>query len=127
MAEPWSIQALLGALKASRWVAVWSLVFTGAALITGMGTGLRSAIVAGGLGVLWFTVRLAIDETLFRRLASAPQELDQLDGALEKLGWIKPENKGRALGERIAGTLRLVRWQAGLTVAQGVLWLAVLA
>lgn len=124
MHERWSIQATLGLLKASRWVAAWSLAFTAAALLTGIEAGLRSAIVATGFGVLWFTARLSIDETLFLGLLAAPQELDRLDSALEGLGWVKPDARGRPLAVRMAGTQRLLRWQAGLTMAQGGLWLA---
>jgi len=70
------------------------------------------------LGVLRFAVRPVVDGRLFRRPPAAAQELGQLD-RVEGLGRVKPEKQKPPPNARLAGTMRRIRRQAGLSVAQG--------
>ncbi len=126
----WSLEIIVAVLRASRLLVWLSLLFTAVALTpwSGMATGwLRVAIVALGFGALWFGVRIAIDEHLFRRLLTldANRELDAFDESLARLGWAQPDKLGRPLGARIQGAMRLVWWLAALVVAQGLMAVSV--
>lgn len=122
----WSLETLVAVLRAGRFVALLSLLFTAAALSPWLGAApglLRGAIIVLGIGAIWYSVRMAIDERLFRRLLTLGphEELDSLDQALMALGMMKPDKAGRPMPARFQGALRLVRWQAGLTLTQGIL------
>ncbi|MEO1766730.1 hypothetical protein [Thiobacter aerophilum] len=121
---PWSLEIVVAMLRAARLVTWLSLLFTAAALTPWLGGApapLRGMIVILGIGAIWYGVRIAIDAHLFRRLQAAGPDtgLDALDQALTQLGWMKPDKLGRCMNARIQGALRLVRWQVGLTLAQG--------
>jgi hypothetical protein len=121
----WSLDVIVAVLRACHLVALLSLLFTGAALSPWMSAApglLRSMIVMLGLGTIWYGVRIIIDERLFRRLlVMGPRdELDTLDQALMDLSMMKPDKAGRPMHARMQGALRLVRRQAGLTLAQGI-------
>lgn len=123
---PWSLEIVVAVLRASRLVTWLSLLFTTAALSPWLGATPalpRGMIVALGIGATGYGVRIAVDAHLFDRLQELGPDgnLRALDQALTQLGWITPAKLGRPLGPRIQGALHLVRWQAGLTMAQGLL------
>ncbi len=74
------------------------------------------------LPVLYLGVRLEIDRSLFQRLAASQDangdDLAALDRALAELGWKAAEGATRPLAARVAGVIRLVKWQGGLVAAQ---------
>lgn len=131
-ATTWSVAAIIAVLRACRWVTACSLILTAAATCAWaqpsgwLHAALAATIIACGLGALWFGFRIEVDKNLFRHLQGQAQEsLHQMDEAFEKLGWMRHGLKGRSLAGRIDGAMKLVRRQIGLTLAQGLLWIAV--
>lgn len=120
----WSLEIVVAALRACRLLALLSLLFTAIALSPWLGATpvlQRAAILLLGLVALGFAVRVAIDEHLFRRMLETGPDLSALDAALGALGWLESGKAGRPLTLRFHGALRLARWQAGLTLLQGLL------
>ena len=79
-----------------------------------------------GLVELWFSGRVATDARLFHQLST---EVDGpnwpvLDAALTGLGLLPEAKAGRPAGPRIAGALRLLRYQAAALIVQCALVLA---
>ena len=66
---------------------------------------LASLILAVGLGIFYFALRIRIDITLFERWDSF--EISQLDNALSNIN--SKHQAGRALEERLQGSYRLFK------------------
>ena len=82
---------------------------------------LSGAALLAGLVELWFALRAGLDAALFEDAARNGPDWASLDAALVGTG-LMPEGKaGRPTEARIAGALRLPRWQAGALLAQCVL------
>jgi len=92
---------------------------------------LLASSVLIGVAELYLAIRVGFDAAVFQRMADAPAAPDfaKLDGALTVLGLLATGKAGRPLAQRTNGTCRLFRYQAGLAVAQIMLFLigAVLA
>ncbi len=111
--------------RLSRCLTVASLVGTvGVALLVGR-SGIAIILLLGavaltGLVELWFSVRVAIDARLFQSLSAEDDGPDwtALDAALTGLGLMPPGKAGRPPELRIAGALRLLRYQAAALAVQ---------
>lgn len=90
---------------------------------------LTLCVLCLGLASLWCTLRLHLDEQLFRDLARGRiATLESLDITLVKLGLIKnAPNSSRSLHDRLRGALSLLRRQAFCTVLQTVFMICLLA
>lgn len=129
--QAWQLQLALGACRAGRLLAAASLACTLFALYLStvsaepLARALGSLAILAVLPALYLAVRLEIDRRLFQRLATAQDangdDLVALDRALAELGWKAGEGTTRPLAARVAGVVRLVKWQGGLVAAQLVL------
>jgi hypothetical protein len=81
---------------------------------------LIGAAALTGLAELWFSVRVAIDARLFQSLSVEDDGPDwtALDAALTRLGLSPAAKAGRPPRLRIAGALRLLRYQAAALAVQ---------
>lgn len=81
-----------------------------------------------GLAEKYWAQRVAIDAELFSVLATKGNDLNstiqQLDTALNELGFTPATTQPRSLAERSHGALRLLRWQAICLGGQSMLVLA---
>ncbi len=77
-------------------------------------------VVLLGLGQAFYALRVDFDARLFAALGSGspPETLGRLDVALIGLGLLPQAKAGRALEPRLAGAMRLMRWQAALLAGQ---------
>jgi hypothetical protein len=101
-----------------------SNVANAAAVIAGIGAGVSTSGVllvvslAAWLVESWFAVRVAIDRSLFRTLASYPQDgADWLDALLVDWNLVKAATS-RSMADRSRGALRLWRMQAAALTVQ---------
>ena len=102
-------------------LSVIGIAMAGARHGTWLMPSLSGAALLAGLVELWFASRAALDAALFEDAVRDGPDWEGLDAALLRLG-LMPEGKaGRPAEARIAGALRLPRWQAGALLAQCVL------
>jgi len=73
-----------------------------------------------GLIESYFAIRVGFDRALFRRVGHG-LSLDTLDSSLAALDLIDEDGQGAAFTRRKRGCMRLLAWQAGVTVAQYIL------
>jgi hypothetical protein len=87
---------------------------------------LIGAAALAGLIELWFSGRVATDARLFHQLSAEADgpNWPVLDAALTGLGLLPESKAGRPAGPRIAGALRLLRYQAAALIVQCALVLA---
>lgn len=111
--------------RASRLLGMAGLLAGGAQALSGP-PHLPFGLLCLGVFLLWLTqlywaLRVAFDAELFDRLAGSDTPLPTLDSALRELG-LKPAGQdSRTLPARCLGALRLLRRQALLLAAQGML------
>jgi hypothetical protein len=106
-----------GFLESGR---VLSHVANAAAIIVAIGTGgiLAMVSLAAWLIGIWYAVRVAIDQSLFRTLAANPQEgADGLDSLLADWKLVKVAGS-RSIADRSRGAVRLWRMQAAALILQ---------
>lgn len=136
--QAWQLQLALGACRAGRLLALASLacalftLYLSTVHADALARVLVSLAILAVLPVLYLAVRLEIDRGLFQRLAATQDvngdDLAALNRAMAELGWKAGEGATRPLAERVAGVVRLVKWQGGLVAVQLVLiWLFTLA
>lgn len=77
-------------------------------------------VVVLGLAQAFYALRVGFDARLFEALGSGmpAATLDRLDAALIGLGLLPQAKAGRALEPRLAGAMRLMRWQAACLIGQ---------
>lgn len=129
----WSARVASALCAASRWCAAASLLMTLAAFALGATTEAQAAssaalalIIAIGAVQLYLAMRIEFDRRIFDLVAGAPEGWSGFDHAMRELGLMRPAKAGRAPAARAAGLATLVKWHAGLLVAQLVLALALL-
>ena len=83
-------------------------------------------IIAIGAVQVYLAIRIEFDRRIFERVVEAPQGWSGFDDAMRKLELMPAAKMGRPPAARAAGLATLVRWHAGLLVAQLLLALALL-
>jgi hypothetical protein len=81
----------------------------------------RCAVLAiAGLAEAYFAIRVGMDAALFHQVARAAGAPDfaRTDAALMQLGLLPVTKAGRPAEERVAGAMRLFRWQTGALLTQ---------
>ncbi|WP_137925911.1 hypothetical protein [Cupriavidus sp. 2SB] len=131
----WLAHATAGALRAAARLNIAALVL---ALLNVTLAGIMASAgvfwqVAGGMAALvaavqlWLLVRVEIDRTLFKALASThAAELADLDAALTTLGWMPVARAGRPMADRARGATRFLKIAAALMAVQWLIAIAIL-